>query len=287
MSSFYIANKPENDTDMLIAKEISKDSSIMDKRPKYGKNVYVKTDSIRVSGEITPTEGYKFTPVLAIKPKEKNLVSAYISGSSGSGKSVVVNHLVREVLKDKRFTNLEYETSDGPVKEKKARVFLISAQKTPDPAFQSFKYSAFDIHNRQFLQVDYRSFVNKVIIFDDVSSLANPVLEKHINGLINSLLENSRKNNNCIICVNHQSQDYAKSKKMISEAENWVVFPGLNSHMTERFLDSYLGLSDSLLDEIFELDTRSLLVHRSNPQYFISDVKIMANERKRRTKKEN
>ena len=283
-NSFYISQDKKDDSDMLIARQIKTTSSIKDKKPVYSKNnVYIKTNTVKCVGEVEPDDGYKFIPLIPVQ--KDNLPAIFVSGPAGSGKSTVCNNLVRELHKDPRFKNVEYESSEGPKKDNKAQVFLISGQKNHDTAFNAFNYKAFDIHSRDFRKITYQSFVKKILIFDDVTSLADPDLERHINGLITSLLENSRKLGNAIIVISHASQDYHKTKKIIAECSSWIVFPGLAPHQTESFLESYLGLSGEVLDEIFDLETRSLLVHRSAPQYFVSDNKILANQRKRRTKK--
>lgn len=260
-NSFYIAKEPKHKNDILIAREIKDNVSILNKKLTYGKNVYIDGNTYRINGTIEPTPGYKFVYLLPVKPNENNAIFSFVSGCSGSGKSSSVNHLIRELRNSDKY-------------KKTDKIALISNSKQLDPAYISFPYKKLDIHNPDFMNLTYESFKDCIIILDDVTSVQNPYLQKFILNLAESLMENSRKNNVATIYVSHQSSDYNKTRKIINESSTYILFPLLNPSQTEKFLDSYMGLSSKQIDDIFELDGRSILVHKQFPQYYIASNKI-------------
>lgn len=273
MYHLYKSLKPQNKDDMLIAHEISENS-----KSKPLTNVYVSKRNIKFQlqdsksihnskesehEDVILTEN-KFTNIPIIKHNETNAISYFIAGVSGSGKSYYTATLINNLLHTDRF--------------KKADVYLISSQVADDPAYQENikKYFKLDINHEDFYSLKFSDFKDSIVIFDDVTSMANREQERFIFNLQKGLVENARKNNVALINISHQSRDFTRTKYIIHESNYYVLFPSASWNDSKKFLKGYLDYDEDQLREIKNLSryTRSITIHKSNPQYLIADHMI-------------
>lgn len=251
--------EPKRKSDLLIAYEIHPDK----KKPLYA--VYITKEKLDDDEEPTPLttddDKNQFTPIPIIKHNELNAISYFIAGTSGSGKSYYTAKLVNNILTQPRFEN--------------GHIFLISGQTKPDPAYEDNikSYFKLDMEHEDFYSLTYNDFENCIVIFDDTTSLGNRGREQFVFNLQKSLSENARKNNIALINISHQSRDFVKTKYIIHEATNYVLFPSSSWNDSRKFLKSYMDYDEDELKEVKKLSrhTRGICIHKSNPQYILSD----------------
>ena len=213
---------------------------------------------------ITDDDKSKFQPVPIVKNNELNAISFFVAGVSGSGKSYYVAQLVNNIKTLDRF--------------KDADIFLITGQTKPDPAYEDHidKYMKINLDSEDFFTLTYADFENSIVIFDDVNSLGNRALEGFIFNLQKSLAENGRKNNIALININHASRDFTRTKYIIHESNYFTLFCASNFNDSKKFMKSYLDYDENEIKQVKRLSrhTRSVTIHKSNPQYILSDREI-------------
>lgn len=205
-------------------------------------------------------EELKYFPYLYTHQNQR--YSCFISGYSGLGKSVYCSKLIMQLKSYERFRKLP--------------VCLISASKDTDPAFEDIKnFIKVDIYDEEFMSFDNNTFANTITIFDDYEHIpGNPNLEKHINVLLNSILEHNRKKNTHVIVISHLTTNYAKTRTIINECSNYVLFSNGDRNSIRRFCKSYLGFDDEYTNKILNYYSRTLYISKSSPMYLICDKNI-------------
>ena len=83
-----------------------------------------------------------------------------------------------------------------------------------------------------------------------------------------------------VIVINHQTQNYNKTRGIIFECEQYVIFPFTNPNSTRRFLTSYADLSKNEVEDIVEksLDAFNYVFFRkAYPRYWMNSkiVKLL------------
>jgi hypothetical protein len=252
MTKFYKGKSAHSKEDILIAYEY--------KDNKHITNVYL-TQSASGDESVTPATGNIFRPVPVIKPHEQNLISCYVCGPSGSGKSFYTAFLVKLLHKQPRF--------------KKAKIYLISSQQMDDKAFDILgTYYKLNINSSDFVRLQWTDFKDSIVVFDDVNSFGSKPLEKFINQLQISLVQNGRKNNIAILNINHSLRDYMRTKYIIEESSSQVLFPKSDFKNCRSYLTDKLAFDKDDIEKIKSLDTRGVLFYREYPQYYVSDREI-------------
>ena len=108
-----------------------------------------------------------------------------------------------------------------------------------------------------------------LVIIDDYENTPKAIQTFFLR-FITDLLERSRKMKTNIIIINHQSMNYNKTRPIIFECDNYVVFPFTNKNSTKNFLTSYADLDKSEIDNMIEDSSDSfnfLLFRKSYPMY--------------------
>lgn len=201
----------------------------------------------------------KFT----ICPDFNDINRYYIAGQSKSGKSYVVKDIL---------DNYVSEHNDAPV-------YVIS---------NLDKDETLDQTKAELTKIDLNSFVdtppdldefseenkNSMMVFDDYEYNPNPKINKCIETLINGVCMRGRHLGISAIFCPHNLVDNAKSKVMLNECINYVVFPSRTvKRKLDYLLSEYAGLEPSQIKYICKMNTRWVCVNRVY-KYALSEYEI-------------
>jgi Cdc6-like AAA superfamily ATPase len=180
----------------------------------------------------------------------------YITGQSGSGKSYQARNLAEHYKK--MFPNRE--------------IYLIS-KLNEDSTLDTMKVGKPKRINVQTLIDDYpdiKEFENSMVIFDDYDSFPDKI-GKVVQQLIDDLAIQGRHTNTTILCLTHFTTNYKKTRLLLGEATNIIVYPqSTSSHALKYLLGTHFGLSKEDLSEIKKLG-RWVSIGKNYPSYLISE----------------
>jgi len=178
----------------------------------------------------------------------------YISGATKSGKSYLIRKMVDNDAKKRMcvlFTDLE----------------------TNDPAFENMEYVKYSTKYENLpeeeIPTGFRSATwlkenqrDKILIFDDVQYNKKVILYRDY------MLEKGRHLNCVVVCVNHKTQDYQKTKVPLNECQYVVTFPCSNRGACFRYLKREFEMNKNLIEFVLETackEGRHLICYRFNP----------------------
>lgn len=258
--SLYSAPKKQNKKDVLIgygteniyfSSDVEKSKRV--KELKTIPNLLIRKDS--VTNDIIP---FPF-----INSKDQRY-SAFISGISGSGKSTLCARLINQIRKARNDTN------------KRVLLFTTSVINV-DPAYKDIENMViigFDEDIFQyFLDEGAGCFHDKIIVFDDYENVADSKLKKAVMLFLKDILERTRKQGVDVIVLNHMSQNYAATKSIIFECEEYYLNLQTNRNSSMKFLKTYMDLDKEELNDIKNYEANSRfswsVFRKSYPSYFI------------------
>jgi ABC-type glutathione transport system ATPase component len=180
----------------------------------------------------------------------------YITGQSGSGKSYIARGLA------------EYYKKIFPERE----IYLVS-KLNEDSTLDTMKIGKPKRINVQSLMDDYpdiKEFQNCMIIFDDYDSFPDKT-GKVVQQLIDDLAIQGRHTNTTMLCLTHFTTNYKKTRLLLGEATNIVVYPqSTSSHALKYLLGTHFGLGKEDLAELKKLG-RWVSIGKNYPSYLISE----------------
>ena len=208
-----------------------------------------------ISGEFT------FIPYI----QENQVLSLFISGVAGSGKSSFARNSALALRKIKRF--------------KKQPIFFISVAydgtlESLDNAYSDIEdFNPICIYHPDFLSYDWETYQDCIVILDDWDRLnkKDPIFV-HLNDLVNKLLSLGRKKNTNVIIINHQTMDYNKTRNTIFECNTYCIFPKSNQNSALKFIRSYVSDDKDVLEKIKKMKGNQfspLIIHKTAPQYLL------------------
>lgn len=203
-------------------------------------------------------------PYLDVDKKQRSAV--YISGISGSGKSTLASNLIKAYRK----------RLDKP----KLDCIFFTTGSEKDPAFNKLKnFHHISIRDDPlFLEIQIEHLKDSIVIFDDYTAIADKILQAKVMNLLNDLLERSRKLNVQIIVINHQTQNYQKTRLTIFECDTYFLNPNVNEDSVRKFLKSYVTDNKYRINEMVESAQTEVfdwvVVRKSFPMYYASNHKI-------------
>jgi hypothetical protein len=228
------------------------------------KFVYVDYDIPKKDRVKVINAKFNFIPYFDRKNNQRSAV--FISGPSGVGKSTFAANLVK--------------TYREMLKQPKRKVVLFKGSIEPDMAFDGMK-NFFDVpfSDKYYPSITTEHLRECIVIFDDYTSLKGNMF-KHTIGLIEDILERSRKMDIQVIIISHLTQDYNKTRKILLECDTYVVFPSGNPKGVEKFLtSSYNEIDKDVAKDIVENKCDNafswLAVHKSVPRYCLTQNEIM------------
>jgi len=230
---------------------------------KEEKYVYVSKKGV---GEPNISSESELKPFPYIDLKHKQRSGIFISGISGSGKSTIAKQLIDNYIK---------------LLGKDTRIILFTQTDELDPVFEPFSENKLFVHvciknDPLYTSITPEILQNSVVVFDDYENLEKQLQSFTLN-LIKDILERGRKMNIQTILINHQTQNYNKTRALIFECDTYILFPNSNRNSVKKFLLSYGDIDkkevDSLIDEAMN-PFDFLLFRKSVPRYIITKYKI-------------
>ena len=230
-----------------IAKIINKETG---KTKEY---VYVDEDYEKGESIINLTKNYKFIPLASDRV-------TYLAAPSGCGKSYLVGQMLKEIRK----------------KDKDIPIFIFSPfeeDKSLDQASGLEYIKCDETLLNEPIDVQ-KSFVNCVVVFDDIESVDNLRVVKKLRELRDQTLEIGRHFNTKVIATNHLISDYKNTRKLLNESQAVIIYPKGNSYHNKKYLKHHCGLDDKQCNQILNCNSRYLFIHKTHPQYFITEQSI-------------
>lgn len=246
-----------NDTALPIAKLRKKTDKVYNGIP-----VYIDETKSGVEKLHTPDDRI-FEPMPVIQPH--NRLSMYVSAPSNGGKSYYMANMVRKLQKLK---------GHKPAYSKRP-VYVFSANSDPDPAYDGIKHLGYiNMDNPKLFELTIEMFENCIVVLDDWDSHTNPDVNDWMQRFIVRLLERTRKLGVDVLVAVHQTRAGFKTKPMIFECQDYVLYPKAGINAIKKFLREYMDFSKEQLDDIKTFETRALHVSKTAPQYMIAEDRI-------------
>ena len=180
--------------------------------------------------------------------------SIYITGPSGSGKSVYVSNFIAEYKK----------------RYPKRNIILISG-KDSDPALDKYKIGRIPIDETLVEDpINLDEMVNSLVIFDDIDQLGNKKIQDAVWHLRDKILEVGRSRGISICSVAHQITNYKASRVCLNEADYVVLFCKSGARYgINYFLKKYLGLDNKQIERVMNLPSRAVVIKKTYPMCVI------------------
>jgi hypothetical protein len=191
--------------------------------------------------------------LMQLPNKDKREIN-YICGPSGSGKSTYTAKYINEYL------------DIFP----KNKIFLFS-KIDDDNAFKDVDIYKIDLDESLYEEpIDVSELSNSLTIFDDIATIKDKNILKAVVDIQNDILETGRHNNIYICSTNHQLSNYKDTRTLINESHNITFFPSSGAtYYIKEFLKKYMGLSRDQIENIFNLKSRWVTIHKHYPMYVI------------------
>jgi hypothetical protein len=197
-------------------------------------------------------DGGMFEPLTSPDPKRREVW--YIAGQSGSGKSYIAKGLAH-------FYHKLYPERG---------VYLVS-KLNEDATLDTLKFLK-RINIQSFVDdyPDLDEFKDCMVIFDDYDTLTGDA-EKVISKIVDDLAIMGRHTNTTMLCLSHYLTNYKKTRLLLNEATNIVVYPLSTSYHALRYLlKNYVGVDEEDLKRQRKLGSRWLAYAKGFPQFMIA-----------------
>jgi len=230
-------------------------------------NYHDLKDSTTRTDHIIADKGATFLP--AFNNLKDQISTFYITGSQGTGKSVLAAKLIKEYKRENKGCPV-YCISEA--REDATIDNLINKKIMP----QEIKDDNLTFEDFQDIACEYGS---ALILFDDIDSINDQKIKgislKHITyQLLNSLINNSRKYNINIIYTAHQPLQGAYSKAVLNSCSNWIFFTAnLKNPNVVSCLKNYMNMNKRQIDGLSHLDnTRWISINQTIPQTITTET---------------
>ena len=196
----------------------------------------------------------KFQPIC--NPNTERMI-LYITGKSGSGKSWYCKEWVKEY--QRLFPKNE--------------IYLISALQE-DPTIDQIKGLNLIQLTEDFLKENLTAedFKDSLVIADDTDCLTDKKMLKHVNKILDSILQTGRHWRTSLLITSHVGCNGSSTKMILNEAHQITFFPsGMGNRSLKYLLDSYLGLDKKQTEKIKNLNSRWVTITRTYPQVLVAE----------------
>ena len=125
-----------------------------------------------------------------------------------------------------------------------------------------------------------KELMNSICIFDDVDSIQDSKISNAVEKLQNDILlcgrdQKNEGNDIYIICTSHQVTDYKKTRQILNEATNIIIFPkSTGVYGIRRGLKYYVGLDNKQIETIIEEPSRWVNIKKRFPMYVMTENKV-------------
>lgn len=180
--------------------------------------------------------------------------SIYITGPAGSGKSTFISQFIEEYIK----------------LYPKRSVVLFS-NKSEDKALDKYKPLRiplnFDLVDDP---IELDELEKSLVIFDDIDQITNKQIREAVFNLRDRCLEEGRSKGISVCSVSHQITNYKASRICLNEADYVVMFPKSGAkYQINYFLKNYGGLNKDQVNEVMNLPSRAITLHKRYPMCVI------------------
>lgn len=220
--------------------------------------------------KITDKGKFKLLPT-----NEKNQTDVcYYVGPRGCGKSYALSEYVKNYI-------LLYPDN---------KVFLFS-DKDEDHVLD-------DLINKR---IDLKTYIEKgelthndfkypcLVIFDDIDMLQNKSKQENLRTkiftLMNQLIQYSRSKKITVIQTSHLGANREETQHVLNGCTSFTFFPAAKIAQVDYILKKYMGLNDSQIKKLDELDnTRVITLVKSCPKVVMTDKELFILDKKYYTK---
>jgi hypothetical protein len=127
-----------------------------------------------------------------------------------------------------------------------------------------------DMMNEEIYNIPLSVFENSLVIMDDFDKVA-PDIKKMVFLKLEQFLTLGRKLNINVITCLHETLQYNLTRCLIFESQNVILFPKSAIRTTNQFLKTYQGFNEEELQQLKKHKTRTIYLHKTSPQYYITD----------------
>jgi predicted AAA+ superfamily ATPase len=138
------------------------------------------------------------------------------------------------------------------------------------------------VGNERFLQVDLDEvesegdydvpsvayFKDIFVLFDDTEKHENKDIEKMLWRLVNTLAQKGRNFRVTLVCILHQLNKGITSTTLLREMDALIIYPKFFDMNTYNSIIKHIGIPKEVVDALYKLDERFILIRNSAPQYF-------------------
>ncbi len=185
----------------------------------------------------------------------------FIAGPTGSGKSTICANVIKQYKKQFPLNKvyLFSRVGNDPVLDKLKGIKRIAL----DEEFIDYPPDATE---------DYK---DSLCIFDDIDTLSPKKLKDTVLRVREDILQVCRKFGTTLVCTEHHLMNYKQTRNLLLDSEFVTFFPRSGSvYHINRFLKTYAGLTKQQIDKIMSINSRAVTIHKSYPQYIISDHNV-------------
>ena len=250
---FYFKNKKIKLNDEKVLKKFVDEDSNLNNIPEKLHQDYIDLQSIieeKLKTELDFTD--KSTKVFPLPQKFSERI--YISAPSGSGKSTWIG----EYLKQLR------------IMFPRRKIFIFSRVAEDKPLDRFKNLERVDLYNFVQEKNQVEDFKGGILIFDDIDTILDKMLVRYLRKFRDDVLEVGRHFKITCISTSHLLTNFHATRTLINEAQSVVVFPkGGSFGQIRGFLDRYLGFDKELIEQIRQMPSRWVYIHKEYPQYII------------------
>ena len=279
--------KKKNKKDIPIARifDYDKEEEKLSKKPK--RCVFFNEDKSIGEQTLKCSDNEKF---LLYPYKTKNQVfTCLICGGQGSGKSYISVQFVEQLLDEfpdiKNVFYLTASSRDDTVHDKLKKRMNKRKEKVITGKGRNKKIEEIEIEEPIFIQLnpentdlydmDIDIFENSIFLIDDFEKLKDMQLQKLLFHFVDRLTNMGRKCNINVVQILHKlKQRGGRNAETILESNFITTFPNHSWVNTESFCYYDLGWKPKRIEQLKNLDTRSLTFHKAYPNYYVSDREI-------------
>jgi hypothetical protein len=111
-------------------------------------------------------------------------------------------------------------------------------------------------------------FENVFVIFDDTEKHESKEIEKMLWRLVNSIAQKGRNYRTTLICILHHLNRGLTSSTLLREMDALIIFPKYFDMNTFNSIIHHIGIPKNIVEALYKLDERFILIRNSAPQYF-------------------
>ena len=230
--------------------EVPKDDKMFEL---YDKAMDIINNSLKTTVDFSDLKNTNLFPL-----PQKFSERIYVPAPSGSGKSTFIGMYLKQLR----------------LKHPNRKIVIFSRVPFDEPLDRFKKLTRIP------LEVDYleanplrvEDFKNQILIFDDIDTIINKALVKHLRHFRDDVLEVGRHFGITCISTSHIITNHNATRTLLNEAQAVVLFPrGSSFYQIKNYLERYLGLTSREIDEFKKLPSRWVWIWNEYPKYLIHE----------------